>query len=343
VLNVGKGLKEKVARIFRVHANKRERLEEAGPGAIVAVMGLKGTATGDTLADPEHPILLEPIETYEPVISIAVEPKTRADEEKVHQVLSRVAEEDPTFRVRFDEETGQTIVSGMGELHLEVILQRIKREYHLPINVGRPQVVYRETITRPAEATEVFDRDIAGVRQKVEATLAIAPLPRGAGRQIRIEPPLAEELPEALRQELEETLYQSLEAGVAGYPVWDIEIRLKRLFFAETAGNLAIKAAITAALKQALEAAGPVLLEPIMALEILTPGEFMGDIIGDLTARGGKVETIEARGPVQVIRAEAPLSRLFGYSTTLRSASQGRATFTMRFSHYDIVEEQPAH
>ncbi|MBA2847860.1 elongation factor G [Thermosulfuriphilus ammonigenes] len=343
VLNVGKGLKEKVARIFRVHANKRERLEEAGPGAIVAVMGLKGTATGDTLADPEHPILLEPIETYEPVISIAVEPKTRADEEKVHQVLSRVAEEDPTFRVRFDEETGQTIVSGMGELHLEVILQRIKREYHLPINVGRPQVVYRETITRPAEATEVFDRDIAGVRQKVEATLAIAPLPRGAGRQIRIEPPLAEELPEALRQELEETLYQSLEAGVAGYPVWDIEIRLKRLFFAETAGNLAIKAAITAALKQALEAAGPVLLEPIMALEILTPGEFMGDIIGDLTARGGKVETIEARGPVQVIRAEAPLSRLFGYSTTLRSASQGRATFTMRFSHYDIVEEQPGH
>ena len=343
VLNVGKGLKEKVARIFRVHANKRERLEEAGPGAIVAVMGLKGTATGDTLADPEHPILLEPIETYEPVISIAVEPKTRADEEKVHQVLSRVAEEDPTFRVRFDEETGQTIVSGMGELHLEVILQRIKREYHLPINVGRPQVVYRETITRPAEATEVFDRDIAGVRQKVEATLAIAPLPRGAGRQIRIEPPLAEVLPEALRQELEETLYQSLEAGVAGYPVWDIEIRLKRLFFAETAGNLAIKAAITAALKQALEAAGPVLLEPIMALEILTPGEFMGDIIGDLTARGGRVETIEARGPVQVIRAEAPLSRLFGYSTTLRSASQGRATFTMRFSHYDIVEEHPGH
>ena len=150
-------------------------------------------------------------------------------------------------------------------------------------------------------------------------------------------------LPEALRQELEETLYQSLEAGVAGYPVWDIEIRLKRLFFAETAGNLAIKAAITAALKQALEAAGPVLLEPIMALEILTPGEFMGDIIGDLTARGGRVETIEARGPVQVIRAEAPLSRLFGYSTTLRSASQGRATFTMRFSHYDIVEEQPGH
>ncbi|WP_456432366.1 elongation factor G [Thermosulfuriphilus sp.] len=338
VVNVGKELREKVARIFRVHANKRERLDRAGPGAIVAVMGLKATATGDTLADPDHPILLEPIETYEPVISIAVEPKTRADEEKVHQVLAKVAEEDPTFRVRFDEETGQTIVSGMGELHLEVILQRIKREYHLPINVGRPQVVYRETITRPAEVTEVFDREIAGLRQQVEATVSVAPLARGKGRRVRAEIPPEATSAEVLKG-LVSTLSQALEAGVKGYPVWDVEVVLKRLAASEGAGDLALKAAASAALKQALEEAVPVLLEPIMALEILTPQEFMGEIIGDLTARGGRVEAIEARGPVQVVRAEAPLSRLFGYSTALRSASQGRATFTMRFSRYDVVDE----
>ncbi|NDY42495.1 elongation factor G [Dissulfurirhabdus thermomarina] len=338
-LNPGKGIRERAARLLLMHANKRERVQEAGAGSIVGVMGLKETTTGDTLCDPEHPVLLEPIDFYKPVISVAIEPKTTGDQDKVDLALSKLAEEDPTFHVRLDEDTGQTIVSGMGELHLEVLMHRLVREFNAPVNVGRPQVVYRETIQREARLEGCFDKEIGGTRQRAAVTVRVAPRERGAGN--RVESRLPEgALPEGYEPLVLEVLTQGLDGGVLrGYPMVDVEVRLEAARFEEgLSTEIAFRAAASVALREALEAAGPVLLEPVMRLEITVPESFMGEVIGDINARHGKVEEIGPRGAVQVIRATAPLSRLFGYSTELRSLTQGRGTFTMVFSHYEPVE-----
>ncbi len=339
VWNATKEKKEKIARLLRMHAIKRERIKEAGAGQIVAVMGLKLAQTGDTLCDPEHPILLESIETYLPVISVAIEPKSTADQEKIELALAKLAEEDPTFKVKVDEETGQTIISGMGELHLEVLTHRLLREFKVPVRVGKPQVVYRETIQKQVEVTERFDREIGGSRQTAEVTLTVEPRQRGEGNLVVGELPEGI-LPEGYEEEILQTLSQGLESGVVqGYPMVDTKVTLKDVKFDEgLTTEIALKAAASMALRKASELAEPVLLEPMMQVEIMTPENFMGEIIGDLNARGGKVEQIEARGSIQVIRAIVPLSQMFGYSTALRSITQGRANFTMVFSHYDPVK-----
>lgn len=336
VFNPGKNKKERVARLLQMHANKRERIQEAGAGSIVAVMGLKHTVTGDTICDPKNPILLEPIEAYQPVISVAVEPKTSKDQDKVDLALSKLAEEDPTFKVRYDEDTGQTIISGMGELHLDVLTHRLLREFNAPVRVGKPQVVYRETITKEAEVSEQFDREIASARQVASIVIRAVPRPRGSGNLVRseIDPSL---LPEGYEELILDALRQGLESGVLrGYPMEDVEVVLKDATFHEgLSTEIAFRAAASQALRKALEDGAPVLLEPMMKLEILVPDEFLGDCIGDLNSRNGKIEEISPRGAVQVVKAICPLANLFGYSTALRSLTQGRATFTMVFSHFD--------
>ncbi|MDL1959773.1 MAG: elongation factor G, partial [Deltaproteobacteria bacterium] len=325
VWNPGKRRKEKAARILQMHANKRERIKEAGAGNIVAVMGLKHTATGDTLCDQKHPILLEPIETYQPVISVAVEPKTIGHQEKIDSALNKLSEEDPTFKVRFDEETGQTIISGMGELHLEILVHRLLREFNAFVTVGKPQVVYRETIQKSVTIEERFDREIGGGRQTATVVIQVSPRKRGDTNRVvsKLEP---ECLPEDYEALILETLRQRLESGVLrGFPMIDIEVVLKNAVFEEgLSTDISFRAAASIGLQRACEQADPVLLEPIMGLEVLVPESFMGDVIGDLNSRHGRVEQIEPRGPIQVIKAIAPLSRMFGYSTKLRSITQGR-------------------
>ena len=338
VWNAVQQKKEKAARILQMHANKRERVKEAGAGEIVAVMGLKHSVTGDTLCDPAHPILLEPINAYEPVISVAVEPKTTGDQDKIEAALSKLAEEDPTFVVKFNDETGQTIISGMGELHLDVLTHRLLREFNAEVRVGKPQVVYRETIQKTATATERFDREIGGSRHVAGLTVTVSPLERGEGN--RVESKIDEEsLPEGYEALILETLQQGLESGVLqGYPMIDVLVTLDDVEFTEgQSTDIAFRAAAAMVLNRACEQADPILLEPMMKLEVLVPEEFMGDVIGDLNSRNGRVEEIKPRGPVQAIMAVAPLSQMFGYSTALRSSTQGRGTFTMVFSHYDPV------
>jgi len=339
VLNAARRRKEKVARIFLMHANKRTRLDRAAAGDIVAVMGLKHTRTGDTLCDPERPILLEAIGDYEPVISIAVEPKTRAEEEKLASALEKIAEEDPTFRVREDEDTGQRIISGMGELHLEVILERLHREFGVDVAVGKPRVVYRETITREAEITEAFDQVVGEDRLAAKVRLSVRPRERGAGNLVGA---LLEEgkLPPEKEALLIDTLEKTLQSGVEyGYPAVDTEVMLLDIDFPTGAFNeMAARAATVAALRRAFRLASRILLEPIMEVEVVTPSEFLGEVISELNARRGHVIGIEAREPVQVVKAEVPLSRMFGYSTDLRSATQGRASFVMRFKRFDQPE-----
>ena len=327
--------KEKIARILLMHANKRERIEESGAGSIVGVIGLKDASTGDTLCTAEHPVLLEKIESYEPVISIAVEPKTHSDQEKMDEVLEKFTAEDPTLRVRKDEDTGQTILSGMGELHLEIITSRMQREFNTNVNVGKPQVVYREAIAEPARATSVFDREIAGQRHFAEVGLVVVPLPRGAGSRF-IDGAAAATLPPAFLDAVRKGAIGSLESGpVSGYPAVDVEIRLAAAAPKDTSTELAFTVAASMACKEALSRANPFLLEPIMTAEILVPEAFLGEVIGDLNARSGKIESIEHKLGVQVITATVPLARMFGYSTALRSATQGRGTFSMQFKRFD--------
>jgi elongation factor G len=328
--------KEKLARILLMHANRRERIEEAGAGTIVGVMGLKETSTGDTLCAPERPVLLENIDIYEPVISIAVEPKTHSDQERLEEVLAKFTAEDPTLRARRDEDTGQTILSGMGELHLEVIISRMLREFNTNVNVGKPQVVYRETVASRAEAAMVFDREIAGQRHFAEVVLALAPLPRGEGARFVSEVP-AETLPPLLAEAVRQGALESLGSGpLSGYPVVDLEITLKRAAPKDSlSSELAFKVAAAMACKEALNRGTPLQLEPIMSAEVLVPDAFLGEVIGDLNARSGKIESIEHKLGVQVVTVTVPLSRMFGYSTALRSATQGRGTFSMHFARFD--------
>ncbi len=336
VYNPGLRRKEKLSRILRMHANKRERLNQAEAGSIVGVVGLKDSATGDTLCSAAKPVLLEKIEVYEPVISVAVEPRTHSDQEKMSQVLEKLLAEDPTLRLRHDEDTGQTILSGMGELHLEVIISRMQREFNTAVNVGKPQVVYRETIGRRAVGRAVFDREIAGQHHFAEVEVTLAPCERGAGNRFRSEVD-EETIPPALVPAAEEGVMESLESGtLMGYPVVDVEAALTGGSYRESLGSeLAFKVAASMATKEALAAGEPFLLDPIMKVEVFVPEAFMGEVIGELNSRGGKVESIEHRMGHQVIKATAPLARMFGYSTSLRSATQGRGTFTMQFSHFD--------
>jgi len=336
VYNSTKDVTERVARVMRMHANKRERIDQAIGGDIVAAMGLKETSTGDTLCDKAHPILLESMEFDQPVISMAVEPKQLKDQERLLDALTKVADEDPTFKFAVDGDTGQTIISGMGELHLEVLAQRLGREFSLAVNTGKPQVVYRETITKRAKVDTVFDREWGGVMHFAGITLEASPTERGKGDRFInrcSNPSMTEEFVNSVA----EGIGEASQSGVLmGYPVIDVETvlldaKVKELF----STPLSFKIAASMAFKEVCELALPVLLEPIMRIEIVVPEEFVGDVIGDLNTRGGRIERITTKGPVKILAATAPLSKMFGYSTALRSASQGRATFTMQFSHYD--------
>ncbi len=336
VYNPSRKKKEKLSRILSIHANKRERLNDAGAGNIVGVIGLKESSTGETLCTVDHPVLLEKMEFYEPVISVAVEPKTHADQEKLEQVLEKFMAEDPTLKVRQDEDTGQTILSGMGELHLEVIISRMKREFKTSVNVGKPQVVYRESIDREVEGTAIFDKEVSGQRNFGEVSLRLKPLARGSGNRFRSE--ITEEtIPEVFIPAIKKGVMESLESGaLMGYPVVDVEAVLIGGSYKESLGTeLAYTVSASMACKEALSKGEPFLLDPIMAVEVFVPESFMGDVIGDLNSRKGKIESIKPKMGMQVIKAIVPLAQMFGYSTSLRSATQGRGTFTMHFSHFD--------
>ncbi len=328
--------KEKIARILRMHANKRERIDEVGAGNIVGIVGLKASTTGDTLCTDNNPLLLEKIEFYEPVISMAIEPKSHSDQEKIEYVLEKFLAEDPTLRVRQDQDTGQTILSGMGELHLEVILSRMQREFNTNVNVGKPQVVYRETIAKENQGSAIFDKEVAGQRHFAEVILKLIPRERGSGNMFRSDI-TNESIPDAYIAAIEKGVTESMEAGAfLGYPVVDVEAVLVGGIYKESLGSdLAFTVSASMACKEALLAGDPYLLDPVMRVEVFVPDDFMGDVIGDLNARNGKIESIDANIQMQEIRATVPLAKMFGYSTALRSATQGRGTFSMHFSHFD--------
>ena len=338
VYNPGKNVKEKLARLLRMHSNKRERMEQASAGEIVAVMGLKLSTTGDTLCSEDKPILLEPIQFNEPVISIAVETKQVQDQDRLLDALGKLMDEDPTFKYRIDEETGQTIISGMGELHLEIIIGRIKREFFVDTNQGKPQVVYRETVQKKVRHEEIFQRELAGQQHFAGVKIEISPLPRGRGNRFvdRCKnPDLTEDFLDAIKEGIEEA---TLSGDLMGYPVIDVEAALLDVQINEMySDTMAFRVAAAMAFRNAFKQANPILLEPIMKTDILIPEEFMGEVIGDLNSRLGKIEQVTTKGPVQDLTAKVPLSKMFGYSTALRSVSQGRGTFSMQFSHYDNV------
>jgi len=327
---------EKISRIFLMHANQRTRVEETKTGEIAAVMGLKETTTGDTLCDRDHPILLEPIDFYKPVMSVAVEPKTNRDQEKLSECLEKLSEEDPTFQVRFEEDTGQTIISGMGELHLDVLVHRLQSEYHLEVNVGKPQVVYRETVEKEAEASAKFMKEMDEVKHFAEVFLRVSPNGRGKGIEFRSEVS-GGTLPKDGILSAEEGIREASTVGVVlGYPMTDLRVTLLRANVDPNHPSLlALKIASSNALRDACRKAQPTLMEPMMEVNIIVPEEFMGEVVGDLKARKSSVEAITPKGRVTMIKAIAPLTRMFGYSTDLRSLTQGRGTFSMQFSRYD--------
>lgn len=337
VYNASKGKREKISRLLKMHANKRERIDEAAAGDIVAVMGLKEAKTGDTITDEGHPILLEPIDIYEPVISQAIEAKTPADQDRVTVALNKLLEEDPTLRLRYDDETAQTVLSGMGELHLEIIIDRLTREFNAHVNVGKPRVVYRETITVPVDTVGVFDKELGDRRHFGQVHLHMEPLPRGGGMDIIYGG--AEDLTPECRQAIIEGISEAVLSGtIAGYPVVDVRVAVTNVVYREGESSpMGYKVAASSAFKEGCQQGHPVLLEPIMTVNILTPAEFMGDVIGDINARRGEIQSIAPRGAVSEIKARVPLKALFGYSTDLRSVTQGRATFTMQFYTYDRV------
>ena len=336
VFNPSRNKKEKLSRILMMHANKRERVDAVGPGSIVGVVGLKESSTGETLCHQDHPVVLEKMDFYEPVISVAVEPKTHSDQEKLMQVLDKFMAEDPTLRVREDEDTGQMILSGMGELHLEIITSRMQREFNTQVNVGKPQVVYRETIESAASGHAIFDKEVAGNRHFAEVTIKLVPLSRGEGNRFESQLNETAITPELVKA-VEKGVMESLESGILmGYPVVDIKAFLTDATSKESNGTeLAFTVAASMAVREALTAGSSFLLDPIMAVEVIVPEDFMGDVIGDLNARGGKIEAIDPRMGVQMIKATVPLAQMFGYSTDLRSATQGRGTFTMQFCRFD--------
>jgi elongation factor G len=344
VYNSTKDHRERIGRLLQMHANKREELEEVRTGDIAAAIGLKDTKTGDTLCDPDDPIILEAMRFPEPVISVAIEPKTKADQDKLGVALQKLSEEDPTFRVHTDTETGQTIISGMGELHLEIIVDRMKREFKVAANVGRPQVAYRETVRKRVENVEGrFIRQTGGRGQYGHVVINLAPGEPGTGFVFE-DKIVGGTIPREYIGPVEQGVKEALENGVlAGYPMVDVRVELIDGSFHDVdSSEMAFKIAGSMAVKEAARGAHPVLLEPIMDVEVVTPSDYMGDVIGDLASRRGKIGGMVQRADAQVVAASVPLAEMFGYSTTLRSMSQGRAVYTMQFSHYQEVPKQRA-
>lgn len=336
VYNAVKKKKEKIARLLQMHSNKRERIDRASAGDLVAVLGLKETTTGDTLCDEARPIILEQMEFYQPVISQAIEAKTPADQEKLAVALAKLTEEDPTLKVKYEDETAQTVISGMGELHLEIIVDRLHREFNARVNVGRPRVVYRETIQKQAQAEYLFEKELGDKRHFGQVRLELTPRKRGAGNEIVNAIP-EEIIPAEYHEVIEESLREAMTSGVLNsYPVIDVGVRLIGGAYREgEASAQGYKIAAATAFRDACLAAEPVMLEPIMMVDIITPSEFMGDVIGDINARRGEIQAVNPKGPVSEIKAKVPLKALFGYSTDLRSATQGRAVFTIMFEEYN--------
>lgn len=347
VLNSTKGEKERIGRILRMHANHREEIQEIYSGGIGALVGMKNTTTGDTLCDTEHPVLLESITFPEPVISIAIEPKTKADQEKMGLALRKLAEEDPTFRVRTDEESGQTIISGMGELHLDIIVDRMKREFKVEANIGQPQVAYRETIKTGAEAEGKYIKQSGGRGQYGHCWIRIEPQEAGKGFEFESEIK-GGVIPQEYIKPIEKGVEDALDSGViAGYPLVDIKATVYDGSFHEVdSSEAAFRIAGSMALKEAVRRAHPIILEPIMRVDVITPENFMGDVVGDLNSKRGIIKEMNDRGEgsarVKVIEAEVPLSSMFGYATQLRSMSQGRANYSMEFAHYAEVPKNIA-
>ncbi len=337
VLNATKGVKERLGRLLKMHANKREEIESAYAGDIVAAVGLKSTTTGDTLADEREPVILETLHIPQPVIDIAIEPATKADQDKLGQALARIAAEDPSFRLHTDEETGETIISGMGELHLEIIVDRLMREFKVDARVGKPQVAYRETITEEARAEGKFVRQSGGRGQYGHVVLVVKPLAAGEG-VVFTNKIVGGSIPKEFIGPTEKGIREAAATGILGYPMVDVEIVLvdgsyhevdssERSFF--IAGSMGFK--------EAAKRARPVLLEPIMDLEVVAPEDFVGEVMGELNSRRGRITGMESRGSTQIVHGQVPLASMFGYATALRSSTQGRATFTMQFDHYEPV------
>ena len=338
VYNSTKDAKERIGRLLKMHANKREEIKEVRAGDIAAIVGLKSTLTGDTLCDENNPVILESIQFPEPVISVAIEPKTKADQEKLSVSLAKLAQEDPSFRVSYDEETGQTIISGMGELHLEIIVDRLLREFKVGANVGKPQVAYKETIKGTSRVEGKFVRQSGGRGQYGHGWIDMEPLERGKGFEF-VNKVVGGSIPREYVPAVEKGMKEAMEGGVlAGYPVVDVKATLFDGSYHEVdSSEMAFKIAGSMAFKDGAKKAHLVLLEPIMSVEVVTPEEYMGDVIGDLNSRRGKIQSMEKRGSAQVIKAMVPLSEMFGYATDLRSKTQGRATYTMQFSRYEDV------
>jgi elongation factor G len=338
VLNATKGRKERIGRVLQMHANHREELDEVYAGDIAAAVGLKETFTGDTLTDPDHPVILESMTFPEPVIEVAIEPKTKADQDKLGVALQRLAEEDPTFRVKTDEESGQTLIAGMGELHLDVLVDRMVREFKVAANVGKPQVSYRETVRRAAEGDKRFVRQTGGKGQYGHVVLTLEPGPKGSGYEF-VDKIVGGAIPKEYMRAIDTGIRETLDTGIyAGYPMVDVKVTVHDGSYHEVdSSEMAFKIAASMSLKDAVEKARPVVLEPMMRVEVTMPEEFMGDVIGDLNSRRGQIEGMDPRGSTQVVRAAVPLAEMFGYATDLRSMTQGRASYSMELSHYAEV------
>jgi len=338
VYNVAKGRTERIGRLLRMHANKREEIQEILAGDIAAAVGLKTVVTGDTICDDDHPIVLESIEFPTPVIQLAVEPRTKADQEKLGMAIQKLAQEDPTFRVSTDVDTGQTILSGMGELHLEIIVDRMMREFGVAANVGKPQVAYRETIRKTSEAEGRHVKQTGGHGQYGVVKLRVEPLPPGSGLEF-VNEIFGGSVPKEYIKPVEQGVTEALEGGIlAGFPMSDIKVTLYDGSYHDVdSSEMAFKLAGSIGVKEAVRRAKPVLLEPIMAVEVVVPEEYMGDVIGDLNSRRGRIEGMELRGTSQIIKSSVPLSEMFGYATDLRSRTQGRGSFTMHFGRYEEV------
>jgi elongation factor G len=343
VYNPGKNNRERISRIVRMHSNIREDIKSVRAGDIAAAVGLKNTSTGDTLCDEAHPIILESMDFPEPVIDVAIEPKSKADEEKLGVALNRLAEEDPTFRVRTNEETNQTIIGGMGELHLEILVDRMKREFNVQANVGRPQVAYRETIKKSQEAESKYIRQTGGRGQYGHVILTVEPQAAGKGYEF-VNKIVGGVIPKEYIPAVDKGIKEALSSGtLAGYPVVDVKVTLTDGSYHEVdSSEMAFKIAGSIAFKDACKKANPVILEPIMKTEVVIPEDYMGDVIGDLNSRRGKISNMEAKNKLQHIKATVPLAEMFGYSTTLRSLTQGRGTYSMEPSHYEEVPKQVA-
>ena len=338
IYNASRGKKEKVSRLLKMHSNKRERVTEAVAGDIIAVIGLKDTSTGDTICDESAPIILEPIEFYEPVISQAIEARTPGDQERLSFALVKLASEDPTLKIKYNDETAQTIISGMGELHLEIIIDRLIKEFHTNVNIGKPKVVYRETIEGKTDVEEIFDRKLGDRKHFGHVALHLEPNKRGEGLNL-IDEVKDEVIPDEFHATIEKSLRDAALSGVvAGYPVVDVIVRITGGSFREAdSTNLGYEIAASTAFSSGCSRAKPILLEPIVTVDIITPSEFMGEVIGNINSRKGEMESINHKDPISEIKARVPLKQMFGYSTDLRSLTQGRGTFSMQFLKYDKV------